>query len=230
MQHLIVALICLIMPIISFLEIRKRRMQYSDVGKERTYFLMHLWYWFMIAAVLYFVPFGELYYPKHDLSINWILHAAAISLIIYELFTSVVPILLIPRSQKLRKSVMEDYDTKRAIYPVTERQQKRFLLVAVSVGIGEEIIFRGFLYNYLQDYFALSSWLSFIVVTLYFAAGHYHQGWNGAVNALKLALIFGYLYFTTGSLLVPIIVHVLYDMKIVWLTRVLETHKSHRVT
>jgi uncharacterized protein len=227
--HFLVVFIVLIMPIISWREIKKRRFEYSDVGKERTYWRIHFWYWLAITFILFLVPMTDLYYPKYPITFNAIAHIIFGVLIAYEFVTAVLPIAFMKYLPAFREKVAEQYDdTKRATYPVTSRQQLMFLFVSISVGIGEEIIFRGFLYNYLQDYFTVSAIWSFVIVSLYFGVGHFHQGISGIIQTTIFGLIMGYLYFTTGSLLVPIIAHILFDMRVVWLARLLETHKGNR--
>ncbi|MBP1991395.1 CPBP family intramembrane glutamic endopeptidase [Paenibacillus eucommiae] len=136
--------------------------------------------------------------------------------------TIVIPLIILPYSKLLREKVAENYDEK--LYPVTSKQQFMFIFVSIIVGICEEIIFRGFMYTYIRDLLSISPWGSFLIVTIIFGLGHFMQGVSGMVSSSLFGLIMGYFYFTTGSLLVPILIHIAYDMKAIFITRVLQKH------
>ncbi len=80
------------------------------------------------------------------------------------------------------------------------------LIVAVVPGIGEELIFRGFLQNIFRKMLKndhLAIWLAAFV----FSAIHFQ--FYGFVPRMVLGALFGYLYLWTGNLLVPVFAHFL---------------------
>ena len=79
-------------------------------------------------------------------------------------------------------------------------------IIAVIPGVGEEILFRGYLQNIFRkmiknDHVAI--WLAAIL----FSAIHFQ--FYGFVPRMLLGALFGYLYLWTGNLLIPIIAHFL---------------------
>ncbi|WP_245960737.1 CPBP family intramembrane glutamic endopeptidase [Wenzhouxiangella sediminis] len=82
------------------------------------------------------------------------------------------------------------------------------LLVSLLAGIGEELLFRGVVQA------GLASWASpaaaILIASLMFGAAHAVSLPYFAVAAF-LGLYLGLLYHWTGNLLVPIVVHALYD-------------------
>ncbi|MNR30975.1 CAAX amino terminal protease self- immunity [compost metagenome] len=98
-----------------------------------------------------------------------------------------------------------------------------FVGVAVTVGICEEIMFRGFLQHYAMELGTSQLW-AMVIISVIFGAGHFMQGLSGIISSTIFGLIMGYTYFTTGSLLVPIIIHILYDAKAIYITRVLQNN------
>lgn len=80
------------------------------------------------------------------------------------------------------------------------------LIVAVIPGIGEEILFRGYLQNVFRkllknDHMAI--WLAAFL----FSAIHFQ--FYGVVPRMLLGALFGYLYLWTGNLLIPVFAHFL---------------------
>jgi len=79
-----------------------------------------------------------------------------------------------------------------------------FLVIAILPAIGEEFIFRGLLQNKIQQisknaHFAV--WLAAIIF------GLVHLQFYGVLPRILLGALFGYLYIWSGSLLMPILAH-----------------------
>lgn len=80
------------------------------------------------------------------------------------------------------------------------------LVIGVLAGIGEEYLFRGILQPKLQIYTGSAHagiWLAAII----FSAIHFQ--FYGFLPRLMLGALFGYLYYCSGSLIYPIIAHIL---------------------
>jgi membrane protease YdiL (CAAX protease family) len=84
-------------------------------------------------------------------------------------------------------------------------------LVLVVAGIGEELLWRGFLQQNLTQLF--SAKLGYIITSLIYAGVHI---WTGnlilVLAALTAGLFWGYLYWKNKSLMQVIISHVLWDL------------------
>jgi hypothetical protein len=101
------------------------------------------------------------------------------------------------------------------VIPLTWQEYRHYIFLAVAAGISEEIIFRGFLINYLQHYlsgYAYASILSIVLPALVFSLTHLYQGWWSVLKIFFVALMFGWIFVQSGSLLIVIIVHVLIDL------------------
>ena len=80
-----------------------------------------------------------------------------------------------------------------------------FLVIAVIAGIGEELVFRGLLMRKLflgTNNIHLAIWLSGFI----FAVIHFQ--FYGILPRMMLGVLFGYLYYWTGNIWVPIIAHI----------------------
>jgi uncharacterized protein len=79
-----------------------------------------------------------------------------------------------------------------------------FLMIALLPAIGEELLFRGLL----QKLFG--QWFRNIHVAIFFTAfifGLVHMQFYGIIPRMFLGVIFGYLFYWTGSLWVPVFAH-----------------------
>jgi uncharacterized protein len=88
--------------------------------------------------------------------------------------------------------------------------------VIVGAGIGEEIVFRGFLFERLRTLFGRGR-ATLVAVVLFtsglFAFAHYaDQGWPGVQQAAVTGLVFGTIYGITGQLWLPMVVHIAFDV------------------
>lgn len=98
--------------------------------------------------------------------------------------------------------------------PATSYEMRQFLLVAVTAGICEEIIFRGFFITYFLSLFGdnpQGQIIALVVPTILFSLAHYYQGWKAIGKIALLSLAFGYIFLVSRSLWVPIVLHILVD-------------------
>ena len=77
-------------------------------------------------------------------------------------------------------------------------------VIAVIPGIGEELLFRGFLQNILRRIFK-NDHIAIWIAAILFSAIHFQ--FYGFIPRMLLGALFGYLYLWTGNLLVPIVAH-----------------------
>jgi membrane protease YdiL (CAAX protease family) len=81
-------------------------------------------------------------------------------------------------------------------------------LVAILAGLGEELLFRGVMQQGLQVW--LGPWTGLLLTSLVFGMVHWVSR-AYLVFASLMGLYLGLLYWISGNLLLPIIVHGLYD-------------------
>lgn len=100
-----------------------------------------------------------------------------------------------------------------ALVPVTNPERLLWVAVAISAGICEEIVFRGWLLSTLHSSLGVQGTPLIAAAAAIFGLAHAYQGITGVIlTAFAGALLCG-LYVATGSLLVPILLHVLIDVR-----------------
>ncbi|WP_106848173.1 CPBP family intramembrane glutamic endopeptidase [Blastococcus sp. Marseille-P5729] len=107
-----------------------------------------------------------------------------------------------------------------AMLPRTPVERRLFAIVSVTAGLCEELVFRGFLVAVLAAVLpAAPVWVCVVGAAVVFALAHLYQGAPGVVVTFFVGLALGGLYIVTGSLLAPVLVHALIDLRAISLGR-----------
>ena len=115
------------------------------------------------------------------------------------------------------------------LLPRTAAERRVFLGLAVSAGVCEETLYRGFL---LAVVTALApdlaaGWLA-VVSALAFGLAHVYQGALGVATSVVLGGCLAVLYLGSGSLLLPVLYHVLIDLRVLVLAVGRRRQPRHR--
>lgn len=96
------------------------------------------------------------------------------------------------------------------IVPRTARERSWFTALAITAGICEEFLFRGYAVWVLRPWLGL--WGAALVSVLLFGLGHSYQGRRGAVRATMVGAVLAILVLITGSIIPAMIVHAIVDI------------------
>ena len=94
--------------------------------------------------------------------------------------------------------------------PVDQRSFNWGVPMALTAGLCEEMIFRGYLYHQLLNWVPI--WLAVLLVNVVFAVTHYATGLLNVLGAFALGLLFSGLYLWTGDLWLSMWLHALIDL------------------
>jgi membrane protease YdiL (CAAX protease family) len=101
-----------------------------------------------------------------------------------------------------------------ALLPVTAAERRSFVAVAITAGVAEEVVFRGFLLVYLTDIASVPVGPAMLASAALFGLAHAYQGLVGVLLTGLAGYWLAGLYVVTGSLLLPIVVHALVDLRL----------------
>ncbi len=133
---------------------------------------------------------------------------------------------LLPLFQSLRgprwrtayaAAIRRGFSTLPGVLPNTGAERAGFILLSLSAGICEEILFRGFLIRLLNG-----GALAFPLVgalaasSLLFGLGHAYQGFKGVISTTVGGLFMGLLFLLSGNLVFVMVAHALLDMQVVY--------------
>ncbi|WP_017461643.1 CPBP family intramembrane glutamic endopeptidase [Dyella ginsengisoli] len=98
--------------------------------------------------------------------------------------------------------------------PRTRRERLAFAALALTAGIGEEIVWRGFGLAVLRTWLPHAGPLPYVLLlATTFGWAHLYQGRAGVIVTALVGGVFAALYLASGSLLVPMVLHVLMDLR-----------------
>jgi membrane protease YdiL (CAAX protease family) len=100
-----------------------------------------------------------------------------------------------------------------ALLPGTGRERLLWAVVAVSAGICEEVVFRGWLLSTLHNGIGVSGTALIVAGAIAFGLAHAYQGISGMILTAFAGAFFCVLYVATGSLLAPIVLHIVIDAR-----------------
>ena len=117
-------------------------------------------------------------------------------------------------SEKMREKLAAEVEATAGgtVLPRTKKEKRFWALISFSAGTCEEIIYRGFLVFLLQAIFPDISVVIIILATFVaFGLGHLYSGLQGVIGTGLLGVLFMSLFLVSGSLILPMILHVTLD-------------------
>ncbi len=105
--------------------------------------------------------------------------------------------------------VRKQMTSVKALLPHTPVELKLFLGMSLAAGVGEEIVFRGYLLSYFDALVGPTG--AVLASTLIFGLGHAYQGVAGILKTAAAGLLCAAAFVGTGSLLAPMLLHAVTD-------------------
>ncbi len=146
----------------------------------------NLWLATLIAVVLVGAFYAQIFYIRH-----------------------------LARTDEGRAQLRDSMSGPLQMLPRTPRERGLWVLLSLTAGFCEELLYRGFMPAYLVHVFpGVNLFVAIIIAAGLFGVGHIYQKLTGVLGTGFMGLVFGLLYFLTGSLFLPVIVHALFDMRL----------------
>jgi uncharacterized protein len=234
---LILVYILLIIPIFELIAYYKYKKQIMEqtFSKQSFYYSTYLELWLPIFGILILLFVGIL--RTDDLFLTkFIYNIYSINIILVIIINLVIllPIMLvilqfyqyigIKKSEVFRKAYYEAVKNKNksedeytqltnAILPSNQKENIQFILVSITAGITEEILFRAFFVycmNLLLPNIPIPILL--IIQAIPFGLMHLYQGIKGVLITTLMGLLFGLYVIIFGSIIPGIIIHILVDL------------------
>jgi uncharacterized protein len=92
----------------------------------------------------------------------------------------------------------------------TPQERRLFPFLAVTAGIGEEVLLRGFVFSLFASMFGL--WIGALINIVIFGLVHAYQGWAGIVRTGAFAIVVTVIVVASGSLVPAILIHAFQDL------------------
>ncbi|MHB1795164.1 MAG: CPBP family intramembrane glutamic endopeptidase [Acidobacteriaceae bacterium] len=217
-------ILAVLIPVWDNFYLKRWRRSGDPDKKVRLYRLTIAWLWGTTALACLLVPVQLLYRIHLDSAhaVGMLKGPFAIGISIGTLGGLVggtaVHVLRVRTHPKAQSKVQKQLEKISIYLPQTARERRWFVAASFTAGICEEFLYRGFLIHYLHTLtWHLGLWVALIVSSVVFGLGHIYQGILGIAQTAVMGFLFAVLYVATGSLLVPIILHILIDLRVLLL-------------
>jgi membrane protease YdiL (CAAX protease family) len=213
--------------VVPFADLRsvKRLKQFSSsAGRLATYRKINISTWVVTAIAIALTSFKTLFWvTPHAGEGSWlfdnpIAYYAVVACVTAFFFLALWPSIKCAFNPSVRPRYRKAMRSLIFMLPVTPAERLRWVLVCLTAGICEELLYRGFLLQYLRGHLyggpALGLTFAWLLSSLVFGFGHLYQGAAGIVRTTVAGLMLGLLAILTGNLLLPIVVHGLLDLQV----------------
>ncbi len=113
-------------------------------------------------------------------------------------------------SQAQRDEQRKSFGDLGYFLPQSNDELRTFYKLSITAGVVEEIVFRGFVLWYLQNF--MSIWAAVAVSSIAFGLAHSYQGFAGIIRTAIVGAVLGSLFVTSGSIWLPVLAHILIDV------------------
>jgi membrane protease YdiL (CAAX protease family) len=191
----------------------------GKLKKVKMYVRLMLGLWIPAGLVLILLSTGRLTLTDLGLGwfkpygLTWLFYSSVVLAMLYFLYLAYSLVAL--RINAIKKTSIKQKlpDKVKLLLPITKKEKKVWALTALTAGITEELLFRGFLFFLMTALFpGLNIFIILGISTLIFGIGHLYQGPAEAVKPMILGLLFGLFYISFGTILPCIILHAMQDL------------------
>jgi membrane protease YdiL (CAAX protease family) len=226
--HLLV-LFMLFMAIGDQVFILRLKLPHGPKARLHAYWLILSWLWLAtIAAVWITGPRALWYASLNPGEGRWLPGSVVAGLIaVISLIALFLPVVFVMRKPSAAPKLARALDKLRFFLPTTPRERFWWALLSITAGICEETLFRSFLLQYLRaDPWRLGLTGAIAVACLLFALGHLYQGIAAAIGTGLLAVLFFILFLGSGTLLIPMLLHALADLRVLLFLRLADSRPA----
>lgn len=133
--------------------------------------------------------------------------------IVLIILVAVISVLQYKYSIVTSETLSNAKDKMKDVYyylPKTKKEFDWFIILSISAGICEEIIFRLFLFEFLKENSILL--IAFVLTNIIFAITHIGSGKQNITNAFILGLVFSAIYYFSENIWIAVILHIAIDI------------------
>jgi membrane protease YdiL (CAAX protease family) len=217
-DHFLFIIVGIVIPALSVMSMNKVDevdMELIDLprpSKKRIYYTNGLILWIGVLVILFSWYFG----PKPFNLLGLQSPKFSTYTLIFSIALLVIYLIDLVKSYKDYEIPSEEENKFfEDIMPKNWKEYAHFCFLAISAGVCEEFIFRGFLINYLNVVLETTGYslvIACILTSVIFAMSHLQQGFDNVLKIAVLALLFALIFILSESLLIVIILHAFVDL------------------
>lgn len=214
--HMMAAVMALAFPVWDYYEAKRLRTVRHPLARTQCYLRCLAVLWLATLAAMALMPIEALWNAPPGMRTLASGTSPAFILVLITALTIglLMPLALAYFHVPTRERIFDQLKEIDYLLPQSRREIALFAGVSVTAGICEEVLYRGFLFTYLQaSPWNLDPFTTVLVSSALFGIAHFGQGIKGMLLTGVVGATLGMLYLVTGSLLAPIIVHILIDLR-----------------
>ncbi len=228
LSQLLAAYTVLVEPFLrtNFYRNLKKQLQVDPSARLLFYRTQILWEWsWMVVLAVIVIPIPDpLLYLGLTIpnQIGWILLLALVLGIVLSTY-------LLRRSPGAMASMQRSLEASSVMLPATQAERQWFAATAVTAGICEELLYRGFLMSYLPTSFPMLArqlLLISIISGIIYGLSRAYQGMRGIATTALTGFSFAIVYALSGSLVPAIVFHILAELRTLWMWQPEERKKK----
>ena len=228
LMQLLAAYTVLVEPLLRYNFYRNLKKQLSiETGARILFYRTQiLWEWsWVVVLVVIFIPLPD---PHKWLGlvlpnpIGWLI----MGVLLLGIGLSTV---LLKRNPGAMAAMQRSLEASAVLLPSTPTERKWFAATAITAGICEELLYRGFLLHYLPATFPILDWLLAAILSgIIYGLSHAYQGFRGIFQTALTGFSFAIVYFLSGSLLPAMVFHILAEFRTLMLWQPEPDHKKKK--
>lgn len=218
-DHILFVLLGVILPAVLLVSGYRRRKvgprYWSGEMKVRLYYSNGILLYALAALVLLVSWWGDR--PLTEVGLGWgriPYDLTAVLLIAGFLLLYLIDLYRESESKERRVETRQTFSSL-GFMPATASQFLHFLFLAIAAGVGEEIVYRGFMINYLAEMLGtegLAATGVLLLPAISFGLGHAYQGWKAVIKIIAMAVLFGFFFLRTNTLWPLMLLHAAIDI------------------
>lgn len=223
-QHVLALYLIVIAPIWFHFAIRKLKSGPDPRRKVGFYWLVIAATWTACAVACVAVGWPSIFWIHLEpREISWLpsgtgANSFMMGLLVAFAAGALAPAILMKRSPRYAAGIEKALKPLQFILPVTGPERGWWVAICATAGIGEEILYRGFLIQYFRhEPLHLNPIAAVLLACAIFGIAHLYQGVKGVAGTAFLGLVFSAIFVIAGNLLVAMILHFLIDLRILLL-------------
>lgn len=228
LMQLMAAYTVLVEPLLrtNFYRTLKRQLNIEAGARILFYRTQVLWEWsWVVVLVVIAIPIADplkwmgLTMPNQ---FGWIILAALLIGIGLSTF-------LLRRNPGAMAAMQRSLEASSVMLPATPGERKWYAAAAITAGVCEELLYRGFLMHYLPTTFPNLDWILVSILSgIIYGLSRAYQGFKGISQTALTGFSFAIVYYLGGSLLPAIIIHALAELRPLFLWHPAEAKKKSK--
>ena len=229
-QHLLFLFLLVVAPIWDYVDTRRLKQHPDSARKIRYYRTLCVWLWTATVVACLAVGFRPLFtINSAPDEASWLFDHSWVRWLVEAVISIFTALTLLPVCTVIWKKVKKiprkwsSADALKSLsfsLPATWAERRWYGFVAITAGICEELLFRGFLLHYLHTFpFTFSLTVAMLLAAVIFGLQHLYQGLSGATSTVVMALLVSLLFLLAGNLLLPMLLHAAIDLRMLLVLR-----------